>query len=273
MPADDESLPSGRNDDVPAEARDNVIYPDPEIERDVYEEPIPFPLAMAMAGGQGTRGTAPGTEEDELMQMLNSLRNQSNFDSNSAAGFSTFASFGNIGGAPNDSNFANDPLLASLFGPQSAGSTQSSHPPPPESRLRKLLNSKVHIAIMSILTYALINTAPFSCNVFLLFLLWEIIEIFILRQHHTKSNGIVNIAIMMAGVSPTKVNVFIKWFQLVNKVLRDIAIFLFFFVLSHIAYLKVIGGSLVGEVEEVEVVREVVYGDIPWEEHDPFLKN
>lgn len=186
-----------------------------------------------------------GIEDDELMQLLNSLRNPgsgaSNFDGNAAAGFAAFTNLNSFGTANGD-DISNDPLLAGLFGAQNA-----QNPTPPVTGLRKFLNSKLHIAILSILTYMLVNMAPFACNVFLIFLLWEIVEIFILRQHHTHPNGFVNVVIMMAGVSPSKINVFIKWIQLVNKVLRDIAIFLFFFVLSHIIYLSAIGRKLVAD--------------------------
>lgn len=224
--------------------RERIIYPDPELERDVYVEPAPFSME-SLAAAHATRGSAaPGSEEEEFMQLLNSLRNPGNnpnFDGN-AAGFAAFSSFGSFGGPNGGGGIPNDPLLAGLFGAQGAQA-----PPPPETRLRKLLNSKIHIAVLSVLTYVLINMAPFSCNVFLMFLLWEIVEIFILRQHQTNANGLVNVVFMMAGVSPTKINVFIKWIQLVNKVLRDIAIFLFFFVLSHITYLSVIGQKLVAD--------------------------
>lgn len=177
------------------------------------------------------------------MQMINSLRNAgpgSNLDGN-AAGFAAFTNFSSFGDA-NGGDIPNDPLLAGLFGAQSAQT-----PVTPETRLRKFLNSKIHIAALSILTYALINMAPFACNVFLIFLLWEIVEIFILRQHQTNANGFANVVFMMAGVSPTKINVFFKWIQLVNKVLRDIAIFLFFFVSSHIIFLSIVGRNLVAD--------------------------
>lgn len=227
-----------------ASTRERIIYPDPEVERDVYVEPAPFSME-SLAAAQATRGAPTGFQEEEIMEMLNSLRNAGsagnspNFDGN-AAGFAAFANLGSFGAA-NGGDPATDPLVG-LFGAQGAQNTV-----PPETGLRKFLNSKIHIAVLSIFTYVLVNMAPFSCNVFLLFLLWEIVEIFILRQHQTGQNGLVNVVFMMAGVSPTKLNVFIKWIQLVNKVLRDIAIFLFFFVLSHITYLSAVGRKLVAD--------------------------
>lgn len=204
----------------------------------------------SLAAAHATRGSPTGTEEEAFMQMLNSLRNPGNapnFDGN-AAGFAAFTSFG---GANGGGDFSNDPLLSGLFG----GAQGAQPAAPPESGFRKFLNSKIHIVVLSIFTYLLINMAPFSCNVFLMFLLWEIVEIFILRQHQTNPNGFVNMAFVVAGVSPTKINVFIKWIQLVNKVLRDIAIFLFFFVLSHIAYLSIVGRKLVADATIAAAVK------------------
>lgn len=247
------------NDDQPS-PRERIIYPDPEVERDIYVEPRQFSgesLAAAHA-------RPAGYEEEELMQMINSLRNAghgSNLDGN-AAGFATFNNFGSFGGA-NGGDMPNDPLLAGLFGAQGAQT-----PVMPETGLRKFLNSKIHIAVLSIFTYTLINMAPFACNVFLIFLLWEIVEIFILRQHQTNANGFANVVFMMAGVSPTKINVFFKWIQLANKVLRDIAIFLFFFVSSHIIFLTIVGRKLVAD-ESIATTESHSFGDIV----EPLLDN
>lgn len=131
-------------------------------------------------------------------------------------------------------------MFASLFGTQQ----QQQTPKQPDTVLTKILKSKIHIALLAILTYILITVAPYSSNVFLLFLLWEIVEMFILKEYETNGNGLVSAFCIMAGMSPVKLNVAIKWIQLINKVLRDIAIFLFFFILSHIIHLNVIGISI-----------------------------
>lgn len=59
---------------------------------------------------------------------------------------------------------------------------------------------------------------------------------FILKQYENKSGSLLSIVFMFSGISPAKLNVFMKWFQIINRVLRDVAIFIFFFVLSHICY-------------------------------------
>lgn len=127
-----------------------------------------------------------------------------------------------------------DPLLNGdfLFG-GAAGLGQPKPPPVPDTALTKFLKSKLHIGLLAILTYCFIN-AGYSCNVFLIFLVWEMVEMFILKQYENKSGGILNILFLVSGVSPAKLNVFFKWFEIVKRVLRDVAIFLFFFVISHI---------------------------------------
>lgn len=208
-----------------------IIYPDPEDERDVYEhQPLAMPSTYSASFGNLSNG---GIDEQQFIEMLSNLnRGNENSPVDFAAFTSAFTSAG-PGGMPND------PLLSSLFGAQ----MPSSEPKAPDSPLKKFLGTKFHIAALAVFTYLLVNTSSISCNVFLLFLLWEIVEIFILRQHEIQSNSMFSAFLMMAGISPTKLNVFIKWIQLINKVLRDIAVFLFSFVFTHIIYTQLTGRS------------------------------
>lgn len=176
------------------------------------------------------------------MELLNSLQGTEGGMPNGpfgAGGMNDFAAFSTAFGS--SGNMQADPLFASLFGAQQQ---QQQTPKPPDSFLTKILKSKIHIAFLAILTYILINVAPFTSNVFLLFLLWEIVEMFILKEHETNSNGLVSAMCLMAGMSPVKLNIFLKWIQLINKVLRDIAIFLFFFIISYIVHLNISGISI-----------------------------
>lgn len=106
----------------------------------------------------------------------------------------------------------------------------------PDTWLQKFLKTKLHMVLMGLLTYAFITIGELNYSVFLVFLLWEIAEIFILRQHEITPDPFFNIAFMFIGISPTKMNVVLKWWQLLNKVLRDVAIFLFAFTCSHLGY-------------------------------------
>lgn len=102
-------------------------------------------------------------------------------------------------------------------------------------KIKKFLQSNIHISLLVILTYGLIatETSPTE-NVFLLFLLWELAEIFLLRTYVATQTSFLTILLFLAGIQHS--TVILKWFELVKKVLNDLAIFLFFFVLVHISW-------------------------------------
>lgn len=180
----------------------------------------------------GLGGSLDEQQQQQFLNMLNSLGGPQTFSNgrmppNSAA----FGDQSNAGGFPGFAGFpgfdGSNPLFTSMSPEATA--------PVPDTPLRKFLKTKLHIAFIGILSYALITAGNFKCSVFLIFLLWEIAEIFILRQHETNANPIINIVFMFLGISPTKINIFLKWVQLLNKVLRDVAIFLFAFICCHVA--------------------------------------
>lgn len=196
----------------------------------------------APALSSGVHGMPGAFDEQQLMDMLNSLQGADGGMPNGlnglfgAGGPNDFAAFS--GGFAAGGDMQSNPMFASFFGAQ-----QQAQPKPPDSLATKVLKSKVHIAILAVFTYILIHAAPFSSNVFLLLLLWEVVEMFILKEYETSRSDLVSAACIMAGMSPTKVNIFLKWIQLINKVLRDIAIYLFFFILCHVIHLSVAGRS------------------------------
>lgn len=220
---------------------DRVIYPDPEIERDVYVPQVtPFPPELF--GGDAN----PFDDQQQFIQILNNLQQQQqssrqgNFNENT---FAAFAQFGNFDGAAGQ-----NPFFANMNADES--------PKVPETRLQKFLNTKIHIGLLAVLTYSLVLLTPFHWNIFLAFLVWEITEIFILRQHESNSGGIINILFMLGGISPTKVNIVLKWIQLLNKILRDVALFMFFFVLSHLCRSYWMGMSLVPIIESKDQIHK-----------------
>lgn len=161
----------------------------------------------------------------ELFNSLNQQQQHQQSTGNAGVNANSFAAFAQFG-----SNFDGNAAPNMFFG----NLNNSETPKVPDTPLQKFLNTKIHIALLAMFTYSLILLAPFHWNVFLIFLLWEVAEIFILRQHESTSNGIVNIIFVLAGVSPAKMNVFLKWIQLLNKVLRDVALFMFVFIFMHI---------------------------------------
>lgn len=214
---------------------EQAIYPDPEIERDVYvPRTLSFQPDMFDLDGMDSID-----DQKQFFELLNTLKQQNarqQTNTTTANSFAAFAQFGNSDGS-GDPN----PLFANL--------NTNEKPKVPETRLQKFLNTKIHIGLLSIFTYILILFTPFRWNVFLIFLLWEIAEIFILRQHESNSNGIINVLFMLAGISPNKVNIVLKWIQLLNKVLRDVALFTFFFVLSHVCRSYWTGLSVIPLIE------------------------
>lgn len=205
-----------------------MIYPDPEIERDVYVPPSPAPFPPELF--RDVDGIGSFDDQKQFFELFNNLnqQQQSNIGSTNvnANSFAAFAQFGsNIDGNADANMF---------FG----NLNSSENTKVPDSPLRKFLNTKVHLALLAIFTYMSILLAPFHLNIFLIFLAWEVAEIFILRQHESNSTGIINVLFMLTGISK-KMNLFLKWIQLLNKVLRDVALFIFVFIFMHIcrAYL------------------------------------
>lgn len=221
--------------------QDRVIYPDPEIERDVY---IPPSLSFPPDIFHDTDGIGAFDDQKQFFELFNSLQQQQNAGNANANTFAAFAQFGNF-----DGSAGSHPLFGNP--------TNHESPQAPETRLQKFLNSKIHIGMLGLFTYLFISMAPFHWNVFLVFLVWEIAEIFILRQYESSSNGIVNVLFMLAGMSPTKVNVVLKWIQLLNKVLRDVALFMFFFILAHVCRAYGTGFNLVPLLDQSHVILNV----------------
>lgn len=224
---------------LPAEP---VIYPDPEIERDVYVPQMPlFPPKLA-----GSDRLNSFDDPKQLFDLINSMQQNGGQPSPGASNFFAFSQFGNLDGSA---------------GPNPFFANMNQSPKVPETRLKKALDTKLHIGLLAVATYLLITMSSFHWNAFLIFLVWEIAEIFIVRQHESNPNGIVNILLMLVGISSTKLNIVLKWIQLLNKVLRDVALFMFFFVLSHFVHVYLLGLSLVPLTENADPSPNVVYTD------------
>lgn len=218
----------------PSPPKERIIYPDPEDERDVYVKPTPI------APQFGDPNAIDPREFQDFISLLQQNSENGSYSSN----FNDFSAFANLGAMPGaESPFSGMP------------SSNVQQPAQiPETKLQKFLKPKIHIGLLSVLTYLFITMSGMPCNVFLIFLLWEVVEIFLLRQHETNSGGFIYILCMLAGIPAIKVNIALKWIQLINKVLRDVAIFLFFFVISHISYIQFIGEKVISTpVEEIKI--------------------
>lgn len=185
----------------------NEVYPDPDLERENYEEIVqPSQIFQSFGNFSSTRGGS--AEGPDIFQLLNSFQNGSG--STFGAGFS----------APT--------------------SPTTPQPNKPETPLVKFLKTKVHIVIMAISVYLLFatnNQFYTSHNVFLLLLIWEMAEVFLLKTYEKKTN-LIGMVFLLGGVQQRHTTAFFKIFETLHKILKDVAIFIFFFVGSHILWEK-----------------------------------
>lgn len=177
----------------------NGLYPDPEMERDVYEAP----------------NIIAGIDPDS----------QDIFE-----------------------------LLKTMQGQRFPQATKPTAPPIPESTLSKFIRSKTPIVIIALIVYILfaadidfiVGSAVFSSLI-----VWEIFEFFMTTfviKQPVQQGGLVNILFMFGGVSQEKSQLILKLLGLANKVLRDIAIFMFTFVLIHLVWSYLVLGESLTEI-------------------------
>ncbi|XP_053696190.1 uncharacterized protein LOC128743612 [Sabethes cyaneus] len=187
-----------------------VIYPDPEDERDVYQQPVANPVFA---------GTANLPLNGDIFQE-----------------FST------------------------LFGSAAAnGTAGTSVPPVPDSTLIRFLRTKIHIALMGVLVYLLFATDRqhlIGGNVFVLLLGWELMEVFLLKTYQPKASFL-DVVFLLGGIPKKYSQMIVKFAQTINKVLKDVAFFMFFFVLSHLVWSVLVLGIEIGYVLNYDTLEPV----------------
>jgi hypothetical protein len=171
----------------------NGIYPDPEMERDVFEgNQMQFQMMGSEAGDQ-----------QDVFELLRKMQ-ESSTSSN-----------------------------------QSQSTAQA---PIPETNFTRFIKSKYPVIIIAFIVY-IMHTLQLEIyigsSVFSLFILWEVFE-FILTAFVIKTPAHLNVMLSFVsaglGISQNTTQFIIKVLGLTNKIMRDIAIFLFTFVLLHITY-------------------------------------
>lgn len=194
-----------------------IIYPDPEDERDVYQQPEPSPFGPPEAFGFPP---ATGAANGDIFSLLNTLsQSQPN-------GFPGGMPFGCVDGLPNSA---------------AAG---ASRPPVPETRLIKFLRTKIHIALLAILVYLLFATGQHHWvggSVFVLLLGWETIEMVLLKTYEPQASFL-DVVFLLGGISKRYSQFILKMSQTINKVLKDVAFFVFFFVATHLLWSRFVLG-------------------------------
>ncbi|KAG4080634.1 hypothetical protein HA402_013164 [Bradysia odoriphaga] len=181
---------------------ERIIYPDPEIERDVYEFEAPF-IPM-------------GTPEPDIdiFQLLNNLKPQN--------------------GQP----------------PSTAPQQMA-----PTSKMTKFLRTKIHFAVLAVLTYVMVATDTLvTRNIFLMFLLWEAAEVFLLKTYEVNKTSFIGILFMLGGIPAIHSTAIIKFMETAVKILNDVAVFVFYFVVSHILWKLFVMGSTFDSITNFEAI-------------------
>lgn len=112
------------------------------------------------------------------------------------------------------------------------------------STLTTILRTKIHFSLLAVLTYILIvSDCMLTSNVFLMFLLWEMAEVFVLKRYETTKTSFLAILLLLGGIPAIHSTIIIKWLETGNKILGDVAIFVFFFVMTHVFWQRVVIGQ------------------------------
>ncbi|XP_058057346.1 uncharacterized protein LOC131208570 [Anopheles bellator] len=192
------------NDDEPTFPQpESIIYPDPEDERVVYEntEHDPFQASTEQQDFSAMNGLMNGQNGD-IFQLLNRLNQRQ----------------GNEG--------------------QSMGNAGA--PPVQHVRLRRILHTKVHLMVAAVIVYLLFATGSerfIGGSVFLPLLAWEVIELLTLGSSDTNVGGPLLSLVLMFGGIPMRTSRMLQTVAgTINKVLKDVTFFVFFFVLTHLLW-------------------------------------
>ncbi|KAL7028970.1 hypothetical protein ACKWTF_006052 [Chironomus riparius] len=124
----------------------------------------------------------------------------------------------------------------------------------PQSPVSKFIRSKYPIIIAALLVYALFALRMdklIGSSVFILLILWEVFEFtmttFIIKDP-TQQNQFTVLIGMFLGLDARAIQILMKVIGLFNKILRDIATFLFTFVFAHLFYSYTITGESLSEI-------------------------
>lgn len=224
-----------------------IVHPDPEMERDIFEpqqrrqfaDPMQQLFSSGAFGAGSFGGGRTGTQQsnDMFASMLASMTS-----GGGPGGNDPFAMFQGL----SDASTLDAPrLFGGVNQSQPTGSTAPTSAQP-ISLLVRLLRSKLHIATIGVLTYLLAtNDLMFRSHVFTLFLLWEFVELFVLKPYEKDRSSYLGIVFMVSGIPSEHSSVVMRWLSQIRRVLKDLAIFVFFFVLAHLVWQRlVIGESL-----------------------------
>ncbi|XP_050078175.1 uncharacterized protein LOC126565080 [Anopheles maculipalpis] len=210
------------NDETTSESSYSV-YPDPLDERLEYISPQVEALLAnsglneesflnAMTGGGGT------SQNGDIFHLLNTL-NQAQTNGGFLGGSMGSATGSQRSSAPNRTT---------------TSAVQNN------SWYAKAFRSKIHLVVASIVAYLLFATGNESFiggNVFLPLLAWELMELLTIGSvEPAGGQKLLGIVFMLGGIPMKTSQTIMKLMNTVNKVLKDVAFFMFFFVLTHLLW-------------------------------------
>lgn len=141
---------------------------------------------------------------------------------------------------------------------------QKTAPPIPESSYSKFIKSPIPIVCLAIFTYmafALDLESAFGANVFSFFIVWELLVFtmtaFVLKDSSTNqlSSLIALLPLFLPRLNTQLLQFILKVFTFFNKMLRDVAVFLFTFVSMHLVYSFCVKGDSVNRILDSDFNR------------------
>lgn len=91
---------------------------------------------------------------------------------------------------------------------------------------------------------------------FTLFLVWELVELFVLKPYEKNTTSFVGIVFLFTGIPTEHSTVAMKWLANLRRVFKDVAIFIFFFVVSHLLWQRLWVGQSFAAILDAEMVQE-----------------
>lgn len=115
---------------------------------------------------------------------------------------------------------------------------QQAHVEVPDNLVVKLIRTRIPIACVALAVFFMFHTHRahlLSGNVLLSLLLWETVELFLLKYYNKlnqKRSGI-TLVLTLFNVPPHLVDRGLKMLGMLHKIIQDFSVFMFIFVLLH----------------------------------------
>uniref|UniRef100_A0A182K036 glutaryl-CoA dehydrogenase (ETF) n=1 Tax=Anopheles christyi TaxID=43041 RepID=A0A182K036_9DIPT len=211
LPGDDETTSESSYGVYPDPLDERLEYIGPQVQALLSNSGLNDESFLNALSGSGGSGSAPNGDIFHLLNTLNQAQN---------------ANGGLFGGAAASQHpsAANQPPTSTLS----------------NTRFAKALRTKIHLVMASIVAYLLFatgNEAYIGSNVFLPLLAWELIELLMIgTTEQASGQQLLGIVFMLGGIPMKTSQTVMKLMNTVNKVLKDVAFFMFFFVLTHLLW-------------------------------------